>query len=324
MLTNREPVVLDREILLDAVRAAILAPSMHNSQPWRFRLAGDGLEIWADRGRQLPVADRSGWAVGIACGAAATNAQLALGAAGVGTQLRLRPEPGRPDLLVRLVATARRPPTPREVALCRAIPDRHSNREPFTDKPVPADARAALRGAAADRGAWLELLVGRVPLALVAEITAAADTVLRADETYRRELAEWSGREAGTGHGIPLAAAGLAPAGHDLLAMRDFGGTRRPERDFESDPLVAVLGTAGDTPYDHLVAGVALQQVLLTATEAGLAASLLSQPIEVPAAREQLRLGLGRYGSPQMLARIGYGWPATASPRRPVSDVIVE
>ncbi|HKT01502.1 MAG TPA: nitroreductase, partial [Rugosimonospora sp.] len=92
--------------------------------------------------------------------------------------------------------------------------------------------------------------------------------------------------------------------------------------DFESDPLVAVLGTAGDTPRDQLLAGLAMQDLLLTAVEAGLAASLLSQPIEVPAAREQLRLGLGRYGPPQIVARIGYGTPGTPSPRRPAVEVI--
>jgi hypothetical protein len=63
--------------------------------------------------------------------------------------------------------------------------------------------------------------------------------------------------------------------------------------------------------------------VLLTTTDLGLAASLLSQPIEVPAAREQLRLALGRYGTPQMVLRVGYGQPGAATPRRSVADVIV-
>ena len=107
--------------------------------------------------------------------------------------------------------------------------------------------------------------------------------------------------------------------------MRDFGGgPRAPGRDFESDPLVAVLGTAGDTTLDQLAAGQALQRVLLTATEHRLAASMLSQPIEVPAARERLRKGLGRLGVPQMVLRIGYGRPGFPTPRRPVADVIDE
>ncbi|HET9516734.1 MAG TPA: nitroreductase, partial [Actinoplanes sp.] len=85
-----------------------------------------------------------------------------------------------------------------------------------------------------------------------------------------------------------------------------------------------VLGVAGDSAGDRITAGLALQRVLLTVTDAGLAASLLSQPIEVPDARDQLRRSLGRAGTPQMTLRIGYGQPSAGTPRRPVDDAIIE
>jgi hypothetical protein len=108
------------------------------------------------------------------------------------------------------------------------------------------------------------------------------------------------------------------------LARRDFGGPpRAPGRDYETDPLVGVLGSHADSPLDDLVAGQALQSVLLTATTAGLVASLMSQPIDVPRVREQLRIGLRRYGSPQILLRVGYGVPGSPTPRRPISDVLL-
>ena len=109
----------------------------------------------------------------------------------------------------------------------------------------------------------------------------------------------------------------------DLLPPRAFGvRTGHPAADFEPEPLVAVLGTPGDTAADQIIAGQALQRVLLTATDAGLAVSLLSQPIEVPAAREQLRLALGRSGTPQMVMRVGYGKPGWPTPRRSIDEVI--
>jgi hypothetical protein len=83
-----------------------------------------------------------------------------------------------------------------------------------------------------------------------------------------------------------------------------------------------VLGVTGNTAGDQLIAGQALQRVLLTATDAGLAASMISQPIEVPAAREQLRLALGRFGTPQMVLRLGYGRPGRPTSRRPVAEVL--
>ena len=115
---------------------------------------------------------------------------------------------------------------------------------------------------------------------------------------------------------MPAAAGGPQGEPQDLLPSRGFGGRdRAPGRDFEPEPLVAVLGSAGNTAVDQVVAGQALQRVLLTATDAGLGVSMLSQPIEVPSAREQLRLSLGRFGTPQMVLRIGYGQPGRPTPR---------
>jgi nitroreductase len=314
---------LDAARFVTAVEAAVLAPSMHNTQPWRFRLAGGCLEVWADPGRQLPVADPLGWAARMACGAAAANAALALAVGGLRTHLRWLPEPGRPYLLARLEPVGTDGPTPEESTLARAIPRRHTNRHPFSDVAVPAASRAALRTAATAHGAWLEILVGRQPLELVAEIVRTADRTLRQQPAYTDEMAAHLGTAAEPGTGIPRYAAGVAPAPGDLLALRDFGGRERGRLvDFEAEPLVAVLGTSGDTGYDHLVAGAALQYTLLTATVHGLASSLLSQPIEVPAARAQLRSGLGRSGVPQLVLRVGYGQPAFATPRRALREVI--
>jgi hypothetical protein len=295
---------------------------MHNTQPWHFRLAEDGLEVRMDRRRQLPVSDPRGWAVRIACGAAVFNAQLAFAVASRPAVTRLRPDPDQPDLIARLVPGPVRPPTPQEASLYMAIPLRHSNRRPFAPQPVPAEVRRELVAAAVAEGTWLDLLIGRRPLVLIAEVVRAADTVLVRDRGYRDELAAWS-RRADEDDGVPLAAGGPSPEPQDLLAMRDFGGgTRPPGRDFETDPLVAVLGTNGDTVLDQIVAGQALQRILLTATDHKLGVSMLSQPIEVPAAREQLRHGLGRLGCPQMVLRIGYGQPGFPTRRRPVTDVI--
>jgi nitroreductase len=308
-----------------AVEAAVRAPSLHNTQPWRFRLRDGAIDVRADPTRQLRVADPTGWAVRIACGAAAFNARLALAVAGSEVKTHLRPDPTDLDLLVRLVPAGSRPATPAERHLYDAIPRRHSNRAPFFPEPVPASARASMIEATQAEGAWLELLIGPGPLAGVAEIAQAATRVLDRNPDYRAEMTAWTRVDESHGDGVPSAAGGPSPAPQDLLPARPFSGRPRgPGRDFESHPLVAVLGTPADSQRDQLVAGLALQRVLLTITGSGLAASMLSQPIEVDSARERLRIALGRYGAPQMVLRIGYGQPGFPTPRRDAQDVIDE
>jgi nitroreductase len=313
---------MSRADVLTAIQSAVRAPSLLNTQPWRFRVRGAVLEVLADPARRLPVADPTGWAVRMACGAAVFNLRLAYAVHGTPARVTLRPEPRDPDLMARLVPGPHRPPTPMERQLFAAIPRRHSNRHPFWADPVSADVRARLVDAARGESAWLELVIGSGPVAAVAEVVRAAHRVLHRDPRYRQEMAGWI-RHHASPDGVPEHAAGPTPQPQDLLPQRPFTDRpRRPGQDFEAEPLVAVLGAAGNTAGDQVTAGEALQRVLLTATDAGLAVSMFSQPIEVPAAREQLRLALGRFGTPQMVLRIGYGQPGVPTPRRPVAEAI--
>lgn len=311
-----------REHLRGAVVAAIRAPSLLNSQPWRFRLREGGIEVLVDPARGLPVADATGWAARLACGAAVFNLRLALAVAGVPAETRLRPYPGQPNVVARLTPAAPRPATPVERDLFAAVARRNSNRAPFWPTPVPADLRWRLVEAARAEGAWLELIIGTMAVGALGEIARSANRVLERDPAYRAELAAWT-RDNGSTDGVPVTVGGPAPEPQDLLPARPFARqVRAPGRDFEPEPLVAVLGTAADSPTDQITAGQALQRVLLTATDEGLAVSMLSQPIDVPAAREQLRLALGRSGAPQMVLRVGYGEPGIPTARRGVDEVI--
>lgn len=322
-MRDASAVLSDAEIT-EVIGSAVRAPSVYNTQPWLFRPLSDGVEVYADRSRQLSVADPTGRSLRVSCGAAIFNIRLALAHLGWDSEVTLLPERARPDLLARIQITEARPPTPEENELYAAIPRRHSNRAPFLDSTVPLDALAALRAAAKSEGAWLDLLISPAALAMAVQLVRAADNVLLRGDAYQAELAAWTRYDDNAVDGVTGTASGPAPEPQDLLARRDFGGAPRgPGREFESEPVVGVLGGTGDTPRDDLLAGQALQRVLLTATRVGLVASMLSQPIDVPQVREQLRIGLRRYGLPQMVLRIGHGEPAFRSGRRPIEDVLL-
>ena len=302
-----------------AAAAGIRAPSLHNSQPWRFRLRDGAIEVLADRSRQLPIADASGWAVRIACGAATFNARLALASIGRPAEVALRPYG---DLVARLTPGPPRPATYAEADLAAAVARRFSNRQPFWPDPVPSEIRVRLIEAARAEGGRLDLLVGMTALAGFAEIARSAERVLLRDTGYQAEMTGWTHTHAAR-DGVPVTAGAPAAEPQDLLPQRQYTDRRRAAgRDFEPEPLVGVLGTPADRPIDQVAAGQAVQRVLLTATDAGLASSMISQPIEVPAAREQLRLSLRRSAVPQIAVRFGYGHAGRVTPRRPVEDVL--
>jgi len=311
------------EALVDAVATATRAPSMHNTQPWRFRVSPEAIEVHVDPERVLPVADPTWRAARLACGAALFNLRLALAVQGWSPVVTLMPDHRVATLVARLTFEHARPASPEERALFEAIPRRRSNRYPFLDTPIPLEHRARLRDAAARESAWLDFLLGPAAISMISELAHAADRQLNRNPDYRAEIAGWTRYDGEPcTDGVPEAAGGPVPQPYELLPRRDFGSREPSRRDYETEPLIGVLGSLSDLPVDQLMAGQALQRVLLTATHHGLVASLISQPIEVAEIREQLRIGLGRYGPPQILLRIGYGTPGVSAPRRPASEVV--
>jgi nitroreductase len=305
------------DVIKQALRAAIRAPSVHNTQPWRFVVAGPDIELHLDRERVLPIVDPTAREARMSCGAALFTLRVALEAAGRAVLVDLLPDATRPDLLALLHVRGVRLPTPEQTGLAQAITRRATNRRPFTDRPVPPSHRHALAHAAEIEHAHLAVLDTPKRLGTFAALLRRADHLQDQDEIFQRELRTWTDRPT---DGVPHTAGGPRPEVGSLLTLRRYPGSTM-ERPFEREPLVAVLTTHGDTPRDHLHAGLAVQHLLLTATIVGLSASFLSQPVEVPHTRIALRALLDLPGHPQTALRVGYGHPAPPTPRRPADEV---
>ena len=305
--------------------AAITAPSLHNSQPWRFRRTPSAFELYADDAQLLPVADPQGRELRIACGAALLNLRIAISGLGVHPVVRLMPDPQRPDLLATVRPQGHRPVTPEDLMLLAAIPRRRTNRRPFTSVPVPPRVVNSLRRAAKAEQAWLARFVP-AQLPLLRSMVRQAHMVQQKDPAFLAEWAAWTGRGEGERTGVPARTSGPLPEPQDEWVLRDFSaGTARsrlPGKDFEARPLIVTVGSFHDLPLAQVQAGQAMQRVLLTATAEGLSASFLSQVVEVPAVRRQLRGLVGGGLWPQVVLRLGYGSLTSSTPRRPLADVI--
>jgi len=313
--------VLDVPTLETLIAASVAAPSIHNTQPWRFRLDPDTvtLEIRAVTERGLRHTDPSGRALHISVGCALFNLRVAVAHCGWEPVTRRLPRPDEPDLLatVRLAGTTRTPTTPH---LYDALWRRHSSRFPFSDRPVPASVLTELTEAAHTEGSMLEL-PGPTRTDRLLRLTREAEQRNTADTGRAVESRRWVHPPDAESLGMPPEAIGPQDF-REQIPVRDFGAHRHPTalaaRPFEKRPSIAVLSTLHDRRTDWLRAGEALERVLLVATAHGVKASLLHQALEWPDLREHLADGQRQHA--QMVFRLGYGPQGPASPRRSVGQ----
>ncbi|MCC9306099.1 hypothetical protein LN042_03080 [Kitasatospora sp. RB6PN24] len=318
---------LDAAALEKLISAAVAAPSIHNSQPWHFRLRPETatLEVLAARERSVPVADPLARALHISVGAAILNLRTAARRLGWAPEVRLLPDPSRPDLLAEVVLGRRSHAVPpRTDELYEAIWHRHTIRTPFTGPEVPAGVRGELAEAARAEEAVLHF-PGGTERTRILHLTAEAERRGTTDPERSKESRGWIQSPGAPPYGIPAAALGPQDASGQL-PVRDFSAIRPAEHlppvPFETEPCIAVLATARDRPVDWLRAGMALEHVLLLATVHQVRASLLHQAMEWPDLRWETRDPEHGPGYLQMLLRLGYGPEGAPTPRLPVAEVL--
>ena len=312
---------------------AVLAPSGHNTQPWKFTLQNETLELWADSARALPLVDPNHRELTISCGAALFNLRLALHHFGYCGDIQTLPDPAQPDLLARIRLGDWGSESAEEKSLFEAIPQRHTNRQTFEDWDIPETVLQWLSAIATEEGAWLYLVQDEAQKAQLFELVKVADQVQMADPDIRKELSTWmhSGNDPSC-DGLPGYAMGIPPRFDFLTRIlawltRSFNLgneiARQDEKRLQCASAIIVLGTDDDTPEDWLNAGQALEKMLLRAQSLGIVASFFNAPIQMPEIRPQLQQCLNREGYPQVLLRLGYSMTAQPTPRRSSDDVLL-
>jgi nitroreductase len=310
--------------------AAARAPSIHNTQPWRFVVSTHAIDLYADLARKLRY-DRAGREMLISCGAALFGLRLAVRELGYLPAVSLFPEPSRMGLLARVTLGPKAPVTAMERRMLAALPHRHTHRGAFDPGEVPASLLAGLQHDALAEGATLALIDGPGKYPKLAALAAEATRMQALNPAAREEILRWS-RAAGSPARDGVPAAAFAPAGAAVsgrLAQRDFDLGRHfgllpgPGPDGPPPAATAVLVTLGDSRADWLRAGQALHRVLAHAATAWVSAGLHTQPLEFPAIRDLIRVRLALPGAAQMLLQFGPAHSGVSSPRRPVPDLLI-
>ena len=317
--------------LKKSIAAAALAPSIHNTQPWIFRVqvTPPGIALWADHSRMLSRADPEGRQLMISCGAAILNLRVELLAQGFGTRTEFFPSPRHPQHVATVLLTN----DPSDVdsaqaVLASAIPKRFTSRSAFGAFELPAGLPGRLMSSAAAEGVECSLVTSS-QTHTVARLTRNAHRRQLVDTGLLRELAAWTRPESsGARDGVVFEAVGrdstvnysAAFPQRDFALGRELG--RRDALEIDEEPTLVVLATTADDRTAWLSTGLALERILLTAAKERVMASYLNQSIEVASLRPRLRDALDLAGYPQLVLRIGtpaeYRQPV--SPRRPFSD----
>lgn len=307
-----------------ALALAARAPSVHNSQPWKWRVDAASLHLYSDTSRQLPNIDPDGRDLMLSCGAALHHCVVAFAAVGWRSKVTRLPNPADPSHLA-AIELSPYPADSVDIALAAAIPRRRTDRRYYGSWPVPVSDIALMAARAARNGVTLCQVEDMDNLRkIVAESVRDHLT-----NDYLAELAEWSGRYASVA-GVPARNTPV-PDPNAKIPSRYFAGPTLPmppdSSSADDNAIVLALGTRNDDRMAQLRAGEATSVVLLTATSMGLAACPVTEPLETPGTRAAVRSDIfGDANYPQMLLRVGWAPinadPLPATPRRELSDFV--
>lgn len=320
--------VVDTDVIKDAVQLAGRAPSLHNSQPWRWVVDGDAIHLFLDADQAPRHTDTTGRELLISCGAVLDHLEVAMAAAGWKAHVERFPNPNNPDHLASLSFSPMDFVTEGHRRRAAAILQRRTDRLPFA---APPEWDAFLqRLAATVKSVWVRIdVIADEFRPQLAEASRMTESLRLYDSPYHAELVGWT-TEIAVSEGIPATSLVSAAENERVgIGRADFpkvaDGDRRA--DVATDhSKVLVLSTYDDTREAMLRCGEVLSEALLDATMAGLATCTLTHITEVPESRQIVSALVARDATPRVLIRVGLapGTDDTGPPtgRRPVDEVL--
>lgn len=310
------------------VELACRAPSVHNSQPWKWVYSDGYLNLYTDRTRLLDSIDPLGRQMVISCGAALDHLSTAAATFRWSTEVGELTYPGSPDHLARIRFVHGAHPQSHEFDLLTAINRRRSDRRPFGPVADGSVLTPDMQRAADSHGVTLTVLSpdARETLATASRLSAG---IRKYDATYQAEIRWWAGHVVASG-GIPSSALADRSESSNVQLGRQFPeprGVGLHERSVDTidESSVVLLSTVGDHRVDWLKAGRALSPLLLESAARGLATCPLTHLTEQSGSRALVESLAPDSGVPQVLVRIGTpptGDTPKQTPRRPISNVL--
>lgn len=315
---------------LDLIRYAVLAPSSHNSQPWKFGIEGNTIRIYPDFNRRLPIVDPKDRELYISIGCALENLVISAKSLGYQSEVEYFPADEKKECIrIRLSNLKRTVEDP----LFLAIPKRQSTRNEYNGKAVPTSDLP--NSNSKHSKIKNELITDKDRIESITEWIREGDRIQIADDSFVMELKNWirfNEKEAlQKGDGLLTLCSG-GPSiptwiGNIVFSLVLSGDTQgdTDARLTRSSSGIVIFTSEEDDRNDWIETGRAYERWTLSATSRNIKSAFMNQPIEVPKLRDQLRsrLNIGK-NFPQLVARYGYSAPMPYSPRRSLKEILIQ
>jgi hypothetical protein len=311
------------DMLQEILRYATLAPSGHNTQPWKFAASPGHIRISPDLERALPVVDPDHRELWISLGCALENLLLAARACGYAPQVTY------PDTAA-WIDIALQPGNPSQDELFAAIPQRQNTRCEYDGQALTASEWTQLRALPLEQGIRLHYF-DQTGLSTLADLVNQGNLSQYADTAFLRELVFWlrfNKKEALSAQdGLFSRCSGNPEVPHWLGKL--FVMSTQPGQQVAADAQkllsssgAVILTSSDDSPSAWVRTGQVYERLALRLTSLNLRSSFLNQPIEVAQVRGQVQKSLEGTAMPQLLLRFGHAAPMPRSLRRPVAAVL--
>jgi nitroreductase len=304
------------------LRYAILAPSSHNTQPWRFSVAGDRILVFGDKLKWLKVADADQRELHISTGCALENLIIAAEHFGYGHQVHYFPRSTDGKPFIELILTPGGEPSSfRGQELFDAIMLRRTNREMYEARAVSEEDERRLQACCVEDGITLHMTSDPEIRRRADALVGRADAIQFSDPAFRQELAYWVGQGV---FGTPWLFAKLEQLAVSYLDLGKYVAKKDSDL-LMSAPVLAVLCSEESDRESQVKVGQVLERIALTAATLGIGIQPMSQLVQVPETKAELaRLIPLTSALPQQSFRLGYAETEKEhTPRRRLEETLV-
>lgn len=303
------------------IRYALLAPSSHSTQPWKFSLGPNRVQVFVDKTRWLRVADQDQRELHVSVGCALENLLIAAEHFGYGHQTVYFPKHENDDLIAEVTLTPQDQPSPyRDKDLFDALTYRHTNRQTYEEQPIPQADLRCLEECCVEEDIQLHTTSDIETKRRVDELIVHADALQFADPAWREELGHWIGQGAFGTSWL------MSKMGRLAVTYLNMGKStaRKDSELLMSSPVLAVLCSKKNDRASQVKVGQVLERIWLRATDLGIQLQPMNQILQIPDFKEEVTRLIPLPGFPQLTFRLGYAEPDKEhTPRRPLEEVLI-